>query len=109
MQRCARSRRNQRREWPGTKASTKPAQRTGLDAKTANWNNPPFSHLWCGEGCGELRQAKPVPAEHAAACLNNTPYEFVGSIKACPNNQQLFCWITATKPGARTCDTAVAH
>jgi hypothetical protein len=81
----------------------------GLDAETANWDNPPFSHRWCGEGYGELRQAKPVPAEHAAAGLNYTACELVGSIKACPNNQQLFRWIARTQPSAGTCDAAMAY
>src|SRR5262245_19080964 len=81
----------------------------GLDAETANWDDPPFSHRWCGEGCGKLRQAKSVPTEHAAACLNNTTCELVGSIKACPNNQQLFCWIAKTEPSAGARDAAMAH
>jgi hypothetical protein len=68
-----------------------------------------FSHGWCGEDHGELRQAEPVPAEHAAACLNNTACELVGSIKACPNDQQLFRWIAETEPSAATCDAAMAH
>src|SRR5262249_62399523 len=78
----------------------------GLDAETANWDDPPFSHRWCGEGGGKLRQAKSAPAEHAAACLNNTTCELVGSIKACPNNQQLFCWIAKAEPSAGTRDAA---
>src|SRR5262249_3297986 len=81
----------------------------GLDAQTANWDDSPFSHRWGGEGCGKLRQAKSVPTEHAAACLNNTTCELVGSIKACPNNQQLFCWIAKTEPSAGTRDAAMAH
>jgi hypothetical protein len=81
----------------------------GFDAQTTDWNNPAFSHRWGGEGCGELRQAKSVPAEHAAACLNNTTCELIGRIKACPNNQQLFRRIAGTKPSAGTCDAAMAH
>src|SRR5262249_15051109 len=54
-------------------------------------------------------QAKSVPTEHAAACLNNTTCELVGSIKACPNNQQLFCWIAKTEPSPGMRDAAMAH
>jgi len=79
----------------------------GLDAKSADGHDVACSHRWCGEGCGRLCQGESVPAERAAACLNDPTCKLVGRIKACANDQQLFCWSASLQPSPGTSNAAI--